>query len=152
MSNEPFRRRYSRFFGPDPRRDVDDELEFHMAMRVEEFQRSGMSPEQAREAATNRFGPQAWVRQECEQLGRKRLARSRRSSRFEKLAQDLRYGARTLLANPTYAIIICLTMALGIGATTAVFSVAYGVLLRPLPYRDADALVRLWSRSDSRGL
>jgi predicted permease len=152
MASESFRRRNSRFFGADPKQDVDDELAFHIAMRTEEFKRAGMSPDEARQAALDRFGPEIRVRQELEELSQRRFARQRRSTRWEALAQDARYAVRTLLANPAYTIIIGLTMALGIGATTAVFSVAYGVLLRPLPYDNAEALVRLWSRNDARGL
>jgi predicted permease len=152
MASESFRRRYSRFFGANPKQDVDDELAFHIAMRTEEFRRAGMSAEEAKQAALDRFGPEIRVRQELEELSRRRFARQRRSTRWEALAQDVRYAVRTLVANPAYTIIIGLTMALGIGATTAVFSVAYGVLLRPLPYPDADGLVRLWSRNDARGL
>jgi hypothetical protein len=111
---EPSGRRYGRFFRADPVRDVDEELEFHLAMRVEEFQRAGMTADEARAAVMQRLG---------------------RSSRI--------LGFAIVLAN---------TLALGIGATAAVFSVAYGVLLRPLPYRNADELVRVWSKNARRGL
>ena len=61
-----------------------------------------------------------------------------------RLAHDLRYAARLLLRQPGYAVVVILTMALGIGATTTLFSVTYGVLLKPLPWPDADRLVRLY--------
>ena len=145
-------RRYHRFFGADPLRDVDDELAFHLAMRVDEFRRAGLSADEAEAAAMRRFGDLAAIRAECRELGRRRAARSRRAFRFGALRQDAHFALRTIAAQRGFALAVVLTLALGIGATAAVFSVAYGVLLRPLPYRDADALVRLWSRNAERGI
>ncbi|MFN2566452.1 MAG: ADOP family duplicated permease [Gemmatimonadaceae bacterium] len=152
MSRDPDPRRYRRFFGADPRRDVDEELAFHVAMRVEEFKRGGMTAEEAEEAAMKRFGDLSHVRDECHELGRRRAARRRRAVRIDALRQDTRFALRTIAANRSFSFMVVLTLALGIGACTAVFSVAYGVLLRPLPYRDTDALVRLWSKNAERGL
>ncbi len=152
MSREPILRRYRRFFGADPRRDVDDEIAFHLAMRVEEFRRAGMTAEEAEAAAMNRFGNVRRVRDECHELGRRSAARKRRAVWIAALRQDVRFALRTIAANRGFSLMVVLTLALGIGATTAVFSVAYGVLLRPLPYRDAESLVRLWSRRADRGL
>jgi predicted permease len=152
MRARAFLRRYQRFWGADPARDVDDELAFHIEMRIDELVRSGWSEHEAREATMKRFGNLTEIRQECEELGRERLSAHRRADRLDALAQDLRFAFRTIARNPGFAAVIALTMAVGIGTNTAVFSVAYGVLLRPLPFQDADALVRLWSRSHSRGL
>ncbi|MDQ3996517.1 MAG: ABC transporter permease [Gemmatimonadota bacterium] len=152
MLRDSILRRYRRFFGADPRRDVDDELAFHVAMRVEEFMRAGMTRDEAQEAAMKRFGSLSSVREECHELGRRSAARQRRAIWLAALRQDVRFALRTIAANRGFATMVVLTLALGIGATTAVFSVAYGVLLRPLPYRDADSLVRLWSRRADRGL
>jgi putative ABC transport system permease protein len=152
MSSEPIWRRYQRLLRASVASDVDDELAFHIAMRVEEFMRAGMTADEAEEAAMKRFGSLGQVRDECHDLGRRRAARSRRTIWIAALRQDVRFALRTIAANRGFAFMVVLTLALGIGATTAVFSVAYGVLLRPLPYRDADALVRLWSRRADRGL
>ena len=152
MFPESLTRRYRRFWGPDPTRDVNEELSFHIEMRVEELIRSGMSEAEAREATLQRFGDIAQVRDECEELSEERVRLRRKADRLDALRQDLRFALRTFAANPTFTLIAALTMAVGIGANTAVFSVAYGVLFRPLPYRDADALVRLWTRNASRGL
>lgn len=152
MPNDPPHRRYSRFLGPDPRRDVDDELAFHFAMRVQEFEREGMSPAEARAAAQARFGNLDRVRDECVELGRRRLTRRHRRFRMDSLRQDARFAVRTIAANRGFSIVVALTIALGIAANTTVFSVAYGVLVRPLPFRDADALVRLWSKNAERNL
>jgi putative ABC transport system permease protein len=152
MSREPILRRYRRFFGADPRRDVDDELAFHFAMRVEEFERAGMTSEEAYAAATARFGDLGRVRAECHELVRRRAARRRRALRLDALRQDVRFALRAIATNRAFSATVVIALALGIGAATAVFSVAYGVLLRPLPYRDAGALVRLWSRNAERGI
>jgi predicted permease len=147
----PFRR-YRRFWGADPQRDVDEEIAFHLAMREEELQRAGLSPTDAREATMHRFGDVTHIRDECRELGRQRVARRRRALFWDALLQDVRFGLRTLAAHRGFAVVIALTMALGIGANSAVFSVAYGLLLRPLPFHDADALARLWSRNAPRGI
>ena len=152
MSADSARRRYRRFFRADPGRDVDEELAFHLAMRIDELRDAGLSPEQAREHAMHRFGNYEHVRAECDLLSRERQARRDRRLRFESLRQDARYALRTLAANRGFSLVVALTLALGIGANTTVFSVAYGVILRPLPYRDSDALVRLWAKNEPRGL
>ena len=152
MSHEPARRRYRRFFRADPRRDVDEELAFHLAMRVDELRDAGLSPEQAEEHAMHRFGDFEQVRAECDRLSRERQSRTERKLRWASLREDVRYAIRALAGQRGFSAVVALTLALGIAANSAVFSVAYGVLLRPLPYRDADALVRLWSRNDPRGL
>src|SRR6204780_4013669 len=65
---------------------------------------------------------------------------------LEELLQDLRYGSRTLRKNPAFTVVAVLALALGIGANTAMFSVAYGILLRPLPYPDADRVAIVYMR------
>ena len=152
MSDEPLWRRYRRFLRPDPRRDVDEEIEFHLSMRIDEYEKAGLSPADAREEAMRRFGNVTQVVGECEEIGRQRVERGRRSWRWHTLGQDVRVGLRGLASHRAFAAGVILTMAIGIGANTAVFSVAYGVLLRPLPYRDADALVRLWARNVPRAV
>ena len=152
MPSESLWRRYRRFWGADPARDVDEELAFHIQMRVDELRRSGMSESEAREATMKRFGDLTEVREECETLSQERVRIKRRADQRDALRQDLRFALRTFAANRGFTFIAALTMAIGIGANTAVFSVAYGVLLRPLPFRDADALVRLWSMNASRNV
>src|SRR5512134_1668865 len=68
------------------------------------------------------------------------------------LSQDLRYAFRALIANPGFSIVAVLSLAIGIGANSAIFSVASALLLRPLPYADADRLVILWNRSPGLGI
>ena len=152
MGREPLWMRYRRFWGSNPRADLDDELAFHLAMRTEEYQRAGHASDEAEQLATRRFGDVEGIRRQCHDLGARRAARKQRASRWDSMRNDLRYALRMLRVNRGFSLAVILTMALGIGATTAVFSVAYGVLLRPLAYRDADALVRLWSKSAGRNL
>ena len=152
MPGDRFRRRYSRFLGPDPRRDVDDEIAFHFAMRVEELERGGMSRQAAEAAARERFGNVDTVRHECVDLSQRRQARRHRRFHMDALRQDIKFALRTIAGNRAFAAAIVLTMALGIAANTVVFSVAYGVLLRPLPFRDSSQLVRLWSKNAERNI
>jgi putative ABC transport system permease protein len=79
MSDEPLWRRYRRFIRPDPRRDVDDEIAFHLSMRIDEYEKAGLSSADAREEAMRRFGNVTQVVGECEEIGRHRAERGRRS-------------------------------------------------------------------------
>jgi putative ABC transport system permease protein len=124
--------------------ELDSELQFHVEMLVEQNIAGGMAPAQAREAALRSFGPLSRVKEEVRETW---LARA-----FETLTQDIRYGYRNIGRNGGYALIVVLTMGLGIGANTAIFSVVNGVLLKPLPYENGEQLVVLRQQQPLAGV
>ena len=141
MSDTPLWRRYLRLARPNVKRDVDDELEFHLEMRVAEYMRQGLSRDEARARAEKRFGEVGTVRGALVEHDRHREALERRREFFADFLLDLRFGWRALLRAPGFAVTAVLTLAIGIGANTAIFSVVDALLLRPLPYDHSEQLV-----------
>lgn len=115
--------------------DLDQEVSFYLDMLTEEKINRGMPPEEARRAARIELGGAEQVKEQVRDV--------RSGVWLETVFQDLRYGLRILLHNPGFSGLVVLTLALGIGANTAIFSVVYGVLLRPLPYQNGGQLVVL---------
>ena len=115
--------------------DLDDEVRFHIDMETAAQMKRGVAPEEARLAATRMFGGVERFKEEC---------RDERGTRpLEELAQDLTYGVRSFRKSPGFSFIAMLTLAVGIGATTAIFSAVHAVVLRSLPFADPDRVVRV---------
>src|SRR5690242_3504190 len=116
--------------------DIDREMRLHLEMQVDGNIKAGMSPTEAREKAMRSFG----------NLNRAVDAAYdvKGGGMFETVAQDIRYGVRMLVKHKAFTSIAVLTLALGIGANTAIFSVVNELLLQPLPYRDAERVVTVW--------
>lgn len=131
-------RRLRSFFEKDLSNiELSEELQFHLERQTEENIASGMSPRQARAAAKASFGSVSETTEECYE--------ARGVAWVEDLVQDVRYGLRTLLKHRSFTFVTVLTLALGIGACTAIFSLVNAVLIRALPYGNASKLVYLYT-------
>src|SRR4029079_995236 len=116
-------------------RDIDDEVAFHLAMRQAELERAGLAPEIARRTAARQFGNVTALKEQTREMWT--------FPSFESLVRDIRYAFRTLRRAPGFAVVAVLVLAIGIGATTAMFSLVDAMLVRGLPYPQADRLVVL---------
>jgi putative ABC transport system permease protein len=125
----------SLFWGERVESEMEDELTFHCERQIDKYLKAGMDRDDALRRVRMEFGGLEQVKEGCRD--------ARGVSLLESLAKDLRYGWRTLLKSPGFAAAALFTLALGIGANTAVFSVVYGILLRPLPFRDVSHLILL---------
>lgn len=144
--DSPRWRRYLRFWRSNVTADVNDEFQFHVEEYVDELVARGIDPRIARDEAMRRFGDIDQVKLTCTTLAEAQETGMRRSEFFGRIKQDLVYATRLFRGHPTFAAAIVLTIALGIGATTAIFSVVNAVLLRPLPYADGERIVWLRER------
>ncbi|MCP3141579.1 ABC transporter permease [Pyxidicoccus xibeiensis] len=123
--------------------DVAEELEFHLAMRTEEYVARGMTPEAAREEALRRFGSVDAYRRQTHMIDEGLAREQRRMELWDMVRRETRQALRSLARSPAFAVMAVLTLALGLGATTALYSVVDAVVLRPLPYAAPEQLVWL---------
>ncbi len=145
------RRLRSRFWRPTPREEVDAELRFHLEMRARELERQGLTPEAARAEARRRFGDLSGIARECRSLAAGRNRRMDLVDYARDLARDLRDAARQMGRRPAFTLTAVLTLAVGIGANAAVFSLVKAVLLRPLAAHEPDRVLRLYWRGPTGG-
>ena len=129
--------------------EVDDELAFHLEMRTRELVDAGLDPAEARRQAVARLGDVASLKRACVDLGRRRDREMRVMQWIEEFAHDVRFALRQMRAAPAFTFVAALTLALGIGANSAIFALVDATLLRPLPFRDPDRVVTLVERTQS---
>jgi predicted permease len=120
---------------------LEKELRLHLEAEIDEYRAKGFSYEEARSMALKRLGGMTQIQEECRDM--------RRTTMLETILQDVKYAIRTLLRTPAFTWIIIVTLALSIGATTAIVSVVEGVLLRPLAFRNPERLVRAYTRTET---
>jgi predicted permease len=123
--------------------DLSEELQFHLQNQIDEYVAQGIGLQEARRAAFRSLGGVEQVKEECRD--------ARRINFIDNFLQDGRFGLRMLRRSPGFAVVACVTLALGIGATTSIFSVVRAVIFAPLPFRQPENLVHVWGADGPPG-
>jgi putative ABC transport system permease protein len=131
-------------------REIEEEIQLHLDLRTRDYRERGHGEREARALARARFGDVAGIQDRCRRL---LMVERTKGGRFpmSTLVREIRHGLRSLAKTPGATAVILVTLALGIGANTAIFSIVEGVLLRPLPYPDPDRILSLWENDRLRG-
>jgi putative ABC transport system permease protein len=129
--------------------EVDEEIAHHIELRTRELIERGVDPKSAREQVLARLGDLEQLKRTCVELGRKRDREMRLTQWFEERWNDVRVAIRQLRRAPGFTLVASLTLALGIGANSAIFALADATLLRPFPFPDADRLVMVWENGQA---
>ena len=145
MSSTSGWRRLLRLPRTDIRAGVEDEIDAHLAFLTADFMAQGIPGPDARVLAEREFGAVSTIRDECIAIERRRRRRVNLSEAVMTIMQDIRYTFRALRANPGFAVAAILCTALGVGATTTIFSAVHATLIRPLPFERADELVAVYA-------
>lgn len=140
-NGRPGWRRWLRLGGARIEDDVEDELAFHREMLERRYERSGLTREEARAAARERLGDLDGIRRWMMRHDRRRIRRLETGERVMGILNDVRLGVRRLAQQPAFTLAIVAVLALGTGATTAIFSAVDAVLLRSLPFQRSERLV-----------
>jgi putative ABC transport system permease protein len=138
-------RRYLRFLGPDIDGDIDDELSFHLAERIEALRSDGLSESAERAQALREFGDVRHVRSTLRTIDRRIEQRRSRAEWIASLGARLRHSLRVLVRQPAFTVPAVVTLSLGLAATVAIFTLLDTIVLTPLPFPNADRLVALSS-------
>jgi putative ABC transport system permease protein len=129
--------------------EVDEELALHIDLRTRELVERGLDPKTARDIVLSRIGDVGQLKRTCVDLGRKRDRDMRFTQWLEERTADMKFALRQLKGSPAFTAVAALTLALGIGANSAMFALADATLIRPLPYPQPDRLVMVWARHPS---
>ena len=127
--------------------EVDEEIALHVELRTRELVERGLDPKIARDIVLSRIGDLGHLKRTCVDLGRKRDREMRLTQWLDERMGDVKFAIRQLRAAPAFTAVAALTLALGIGANSAMFALADATLLRPLPFPQADRLVMVWERN-----
>jgi putative ABC transport system permease protein len=127
--------------------EVDEELALHVELRTRELVERGLDPKTARDIVLSRIGDVGQLKRTCVDLGRKRDREMRVTQWLDERKADVKFTLRQLKGSPAFTAVAVVTLALGIGANSAIFALADATLIRPLPYLQPDRLVMIWSRN-----
>lgn len=146
-----WRRHFGLLGRADLRADVDEELAHHIDLRTRDLAKLGLSPSAARDEAARLFGDVPAIRAECLEIDNRVKRRTSRKESLMTLLHDLRLSARSLLRSRSFAIVSVACVTIGVAVTATIFSAARSILIRPLPYRDADRLVAIYTAIPAQG-